>query len=239
MWPARRSTWSIPHRRRAIDANKFLSQISPFKVLPPDELNRLASRLQRKTYSKGETIYAEGDPAESVWVVTQGRIQIFKYSTQGRPLAIESIAPGELFGTLCRLGGDGRQYPCTAVAAVDSDVLRIADREFLDVYNRFPAVVMGVCSLCSQRLRAVQGLSCSSQEPVEKRLAMLLLKLQKKHGMILPFTKRELAEQVGTTVETTIRVMSRFQKKGWVSSARGQITLKAPARLEKLLDSVC
>ena len=222
-----------------MSAKQFLSQTYPFKVLPAAELDRLSMRARIKTYGKGETIYSEGDPADSVWVLYKGRIQIFKYTTQGRPLAIESIAPGELFGTLCRLGGDGRQYPCTAIASVDSEIIQMSDKEFLASYNRFPALVLGVCSLCSQRLQAVQGLSCSNQEPVEKRLAMLLVKLQRKHGMVLPFTKRELAEQVGTTVETTIRVMSRFQKKGWISSSRGKLQLKALGSIQKLVDTVC
>ena len=217
----------------------FLSRTDPFKVLPTSELDLLASRARGVAYGKSETIYTEGDPAASVWVLMTGRIQIFKYSSQGRPLAIESIAPGELFGTLCRMGGDGRQYPCTAIASMDSEVVQIADREFLNVYARFPALVMGVCSLCSQRLQAVQGLSCSSQEPVEKRLAILLLKLQKKHGAILPFTKRELAEQAGTTVETTIRVMSRFEKKGWISSSRGKLQLKSIEPIQKLIETTC
>jgi CRP/FNR family transcriptional regulator len=221
-----------------MSAKHFLAQTHPFKVLPGAELDRLAAHAQLKTYDKGETIYSEGDPADSVWVLIKGRIQIFKYTSQGRPLAIESIAPGELFGTLCRLGGDGRQYPCTAIASINSEIIQLSDKEFLASYNRFPALVLGVCSLCSQRLQAVQGLSCSNQEPVEKRLAMLLLKLQQKHGAVLPFTKRELAEQVGTTVETTIRVMSRFQKKGWIASSRGKLQLKTLAPIQKLVDSV-
>lgn len=218
--------------------SQFLSQISPFKALPANEITRLAQRLRNRTIEKGETIYSEGDPADSVWVLMRGRIQIFKYSSQGRPLAIESIAPGELFGTLCRMGGDGKVYPCTAVAALDSAVLQIADKEFLEIYNRFPAVVMGVCSLCSQRLQAVQGLSCSGQEPVDWRLAALLLKLQKTHGAVLPFTKRELAEQVGTTVETTIRIMGRFEKQAWIATSRGKIELKKPASLQNFVDRV-
>jgi CRP/FNR family transcriptional regulator len=221
-----------------MSAKQFLAQTHPFKVLPGPELDRLCASAQLKTYDKGETIYSEGDPADSVWVLIKGRIQIFKYTSQGRPLAIESIAPGELFGTLCRLGGDGRQYPCTAIASVASDIIQIPDKEFLASYNRFPALVLGVCSLCSQRLQAVQGLSCANQEPVEKRLAMLLLKLQEKHGTILPFTKRELAEQVGTTVETTIRVMSRLPKKGWITTTRGTLQLKALAPIQKLVDTV-
>jgi len=223
----------------AKDLKAFLSKTNPFKVLPPAELDQMAGRARSVSYGKSETIYTEGDDADSVWVLMKGRIQIFKYSSEGRPLAIESIAPGELFGTLCRMGGEGKQYPCTAIASTDSEVIQISDREFLNMYNRFPALVMGVCSLCSQRLQAVQGLSCSSQEPVEKRLAMLLLKLQKKHGGILPYTKRELAEQAGTTVETTIRIMSRFQKNGWIASSRGQLQLKSIEPIQKLVDSTC
>ena len=217
----------------------FLSTTRPFDVLPPDELRRLVDRLRRRSYEKGETIYAEDDPADSVWLVAEGRVQIFKYSSQGRPLAIESIAPGELFGSLCRLGPNNRTYPCTAVAAVDTVALQISDRDFLEVYNRFPGVVMGVCSLCSERLRAVQSLSCSSQEPVDWRLATLLIKLEKTHGAVLPYTKRELAEQVGTTVETAIRTMRHFEKMGWLTSSRGKIKLSKLASLQKFVDKVC
>lgn len=222
-----------------MDIKRVLSQTNPFNVLPMDEIERLAHSSRSRTYAKSETIYSEGDPADSVWIVSKGRVQIFKYSTQGRPMAIESIAPGELFGTLCRMGGDGRQYPCTAIASVSTEVVQIADRDFLSSYARFPALVLGVCSLCSQRLNAIQGISCTSQEPVERRLAGLIMKLQKKYGTDLPFTKRELAEQVGTTVETAIRVISRFQKKGWVSSSRGKLHLKSTEPIQQLLDNVC
>lgn len=228
----------IPITLMAQSSAQFLSQIAPFKSLPATELSRLSQRLRNRSFEKGETIYSEGDAADSVWVLMRGRIQIFKYSSQGRPLAIESIAPGELFGTLCRMGGDGKTYPCTAVTALDSEVLQISDKEFLDIYNRFPAVVMGVCSLCSQRLQAVQGLSCSGQEPVDWRLAALLLKLQKTHGAVLPYTKRELAEQVGTTVETTIRIMGRFEKQAWIATSRGKIELKKPSAIQEFIDRV-
>jgi len=79
-----------------MSAKQFLAQTHPFKVLPAAELDRLAGRARLKTYDKGETIYSEGDPADNVCVLIKGRIQIFKYTSQGRPLAIESI----VFGTL-------------------------------------------------------------------------------------------------------------------------------------------
>ena len=80
-----------------MSAKQFLAQTHPFKVLPGAELTGWPAMRVSKRYDKGETIYSEGDPADSVWVLIKGRIQIFKYTSQGRPLAIESIAPGRAF----------------------------------------------------------------------------------------------------------------------------------------------
>lgn len=221
----------------AQNLGRFLSNVNPFQALPAKDLARLAALATEKTFAKGEMIYNEGDPADSVWILKDGQIEIFKYTSEGRPLVIEMLGPKELFGALCRLGGSAKTYPCTAISATPCAVVRILDRAFLDFYNRYPAMVMGVCSLCSQRLYAIQGLSCQGQEHVDKRIAGALLQLRKANGNILRFTKREVAELAGTTVETTIRTVSLFSKKGWVSSSRGQILLKAPAELEKLLTS--
>src|SRR5689334_265246 len=117
---------------KILATRQFLALVSPFNALPPAELDRLLPLTQEKSYGKGETIFSEGEAADSVWVLKQGRIQIFKYSSAGRPLAIESLGSKELFGTLCRLGGNGRNYPCTAVTSTDCTVLRILDRTFLD-----------------------------------------------------------------------------------------------------------
>src|ERR1044071_435563 len=214
---------------------KFLAGVDPFRGLPPAELDRLCSIAQEKKHSKGETIFSEGDGATSVWVLYQGRLEIYKYTSDGKPRAIEIINPKELFGTLCRLGGTDRCYPCTAVASVDSISFRIADSVFLDLFQRNPSVVSGVCALCSNRLNMMQELTCTSQEPVEKRIVRTLFQLSKTHGELLPFTKRQIGELAATTVETTIRTLSRFQKKKWISSSRGHILLKDPTKLEELL----
>src|ERR1700688_3725211 len=105
----------------------FIAQVSPFQTLPLQELDRLAALAQEKNYDKAETIFTEGDAADSVWILKVGRIQIFKYTSSGRPLAIENLGPKELFGTLCRLGGNGRNYPCTAVTSIPCTVIRILD----------------------------------------------------------------------------------------------------------------
>ena len=213
----------------------FLSQTDPFRGLPPAELERLANSAREIRHRKGETIFTEGQDAASVWILHEGRLEIFKYTSDGKPRAIEIIQPRELFGTLCRLGGQGRTYPCTAIAAVDSVSIEVPERVFLDFFGRFPSVVTGVCGLCSQRLNAMQDLTCSSQEPVEKRIVRTLFQLVRSHGTTLPYTKRQIGELSGTTVETTIRTLSAFEKKRWISSSRGEIRVVDQDKLKALL----
>ncbi len=213
----------------------FISAIEPFRGLPLPELDRLASIAQEVKHAKGETVFTEGDEATSVWVLYQGRLEIFKYTSDGKARAIEIIQPKELFGTLCRLGGSSRSYPCTAIAVIDSVSFQIADSVFLEMFRRYPSMVSGVCTLCSNRLNMMQELTCTAQEPVEKRIVRTLFQLSKTHGNVLPYTKRQIGELSATTVETTIRTLSRFQKKKWIASSRGQIILKDTAQLEALL----
>jgi len=216
----------------------FIASIPPFKGLPKPELDRLADLAKEKTFSRGETIFTEGESAGLVWILKEGRVQIVKYSSEGKPLTIEIIQPGELFGTLCRLGGAGRPYPCTAIAQTNCTAVWLTDQTFFQLMGTQPSVLAGVCSLCSQRLTEMQGMSCSSQEPVEQRIARMLLKLKDKHGTELPFTKKEIAEMVGTTVETTFRVLSNMREKGFVGSSRGVIQLKNIKKLEGIARAV-
>ena len=215
----------------ANEIEKFLSSIDPFKTLIPQELSSLVSVSKLKTFKKGDTIYNEGEPAEGVWVLYKGRLQVFKFTSDGKSFALESLAPGEVFGTLCRLGSNNRAYPCTAVCAEESRVILIPERIFLDCYSRNGGFVRGLCSLCSERLKDVQGLRCLGQEAVPKRIASVLTRLFQVHGHTIPFTKKELSELVGATLETTFRALKQLEDKKILSSARGKILIHKPELL--------
>lgn len=214
----------------------FLATVEPFTRLSALELEGLMSTIQEVSHSKGETIYSEGEKAQSVWVLKTGRLEIFKYSSEGKSNAIESIMPKGIYGMYCRIGNEACSYPCTAVAAMDSTSLRIPDKIFWNLFKRSHDFVMGICSLCSQQLNGMQDQVSMSHEPVQKRIVKTLINLSKKNGTTLPFTKREIAELSATTVETAIRTLSEFEKKKWISSERGKITLVDMSSLEALIN---
>lgn len=220
------------------DIEKFLASIQPFKALEKNDVRQLSFKATEKTFAKTETIYNEGEVADSAWVLYKGRVQVFKHTSEGKPFAIESLMPGELFGTLCRLGGNGRVYPCTAVASEPTTVFKILDRTFLEYYMKSPGFIRGLCSLCSDRLKDVQDLRCMGQEEVPKRIANILWRLYQVHGDEIPFTKKEISELVGATLETTFRTLTEFQEKGLVDSARGKIFIRKPEDLKTLLEEI-
>lgn len=211
--------------------SEFLSAAPPFNVLSRADLLAISSKAKECRYAKGETIYNEGDSADSVWVLFDGRVQIMKYTSQAKPFALETVGPGELFGTLCRLGRGGRKYPCTAVAAGPVTALNILDRTFLGYCEKNPGMVRSVCSLCSERLRDVQDLRCVGQESAGVRIANILARLYQTHGETIPYTKKELAELSGTTTETAFRTLHQFEKKGSLKSLRGKIKILKPSAL--------
>lgn len=216
----------------------FLMKIEPFNQLPVEEIQRLSLLCQVTRHAKGEVLYSESEPAAHVWILQAGRLEIFKYRGEDHPVAIESIQPKQLFGTLCRLGAlASSTYPCTAIAATPSISIRFPDRIFAGLYNRFPALVSSTCRLCSLRLGSMQQRAVTYQEPVRTRIVRILFQLQKTHGNELPYTKREISELAATTVETTIRTLSALEKKHWVTSERGKIKLVDIGHLQAMLQN--
>jgi CRP/FNR family transcriptional regulator, nitrogen oxide reductase regulator len=213
---------------------QFLSEIEPFKALSSHAVKDIVVGSTVESFPKGRIIFQEDDEADSVWLILKGRVQIVKHNASHRPLGVESLLSGELFGVLCRLGGMGRHYPCGAVAAEAVDVLRIPDGVFLRHYADSGGLVRGVCNLCAQRLKDVQTLRCLAHEKIPQRLASILLRLRQVHGDKIPFTKREVSELLGASLENTFRALSGLQKRGLLTSVRGGIHLLQPEKLKSL-----
>lgn len=210
----------------------FLSKVEIFKHLTPVQRQRLTIVTREKKYAKGETIFREGEPAESLFIVKTGRVHLMNFLDSGQATTTCVLAPGESFCCLPAL--DQQPYPADAVAAVDSVVVRIPTKTFHEFMQQNPQFLQdSLCHFCS-RLREVEHKSCTMHESVERRLAQALLSLSQKFGNTIPLTKHEIAEMASTTVETTIRVLSQFKKDGIIKSSRGSTTIAKPEKLRIL-----
>jgi len=211
---------------------RFLARVEPFKRLTLSERQRLASVSREKTYAKGETIFQAGQPADAVCIVKEGRVHLMRFLEGGQASTTCVMTAGETFCCLPAL--DRKPYPVDAIAATDAVVVRVPTSSFHDLLQKNPSFLQDSLCLFCDRLRGVEDKSCMVYDSVERRVAQALLTLSKKFGPTIPLTKHELAELANTTVETTIRILSRFRKQGIVKSSRGSTTIAASDQLARL-----
>lgn len=213
----------------------FLAALEPFKHLPMASSLRLAQTAKEMRYAKGEALFREGEPCNAVWVVKTGRIHLMRFLASGKVVTTCVMTHGELF--CCLPAMDRKEYPIDAVAAEKSTVIRIALETFHGAMADVPAFLKQTLCFFCDRLRQVEQKSCMLYDPVETRLAQVLLTLSKKFGPTIPLTRNELAEIVGTTTETVIRTLSHLKTKGIIRSSRGKTTILKKDGLSIFLDN--
>lgn len=218
---------------RRHDLELFLKQCELFRHLTAKQRQQLAAGSHERDYAKGEAIFHEGRSSDSVWLTVEGRVHLLHHQAEGRVQATCVMTPGETFCCLPAL--DRGAYPATAVAATKARVLQISNRIFHDLMGSSRPLLQETLCVFSGRLRQVEARGCLVHDPVERRIAQALLTLRKKFGDTIPLTRQEISELAGTTVETVIRTMSRFQQEGWVRSSRGKIHLLRTDSLQGLL----
>ncbi len=212
---------------------QFLGTVAPFKGLRRSALQELATVSVERRFEKGETIFREGQPSQSIWLLKVGRVHLVHHLMSGRLSTTCVIVPNELFCCLPAL--DQQAYPATAVAAEESMVVQVPTARVHALMTQQPAFTERIlCTVC-ERMRQIEFKGCRAQDSVEQRVAQALLTLQKKFGTTIPLTRQEIADLVGTTVETTIRTLSHFQEQGWLRSGRGKIELLTPTALQQIL----
>ncbi len=219
-----------------------LKKISIFSALNDEELKEIQSYLSKENFKKKQEIFSEGDPSDWFYILINGKVKITKMSVDGREIIIELISPPDFFGGFAVL--KGFPYPANAVAMEDSNVIKISRHNLLKIIDRFPNVMYDMAANLGDRIREFHDtLKNIALERVESRIAALLLKLADKTGekmdktilINMRLTKQDIAEMVGTTVETTIRVMSKFKKSGYITDKDGKILIKDLEALESIV----
>lgn len=218
---------SMELRLKILHSVPFFSDLTHEQIV---EINRL---FHEKGFEKGDYLYFVGDPAESMFIIAEGRVKLLRHTASGKDVMLDLLIPGEFFGTLSTASDS--LYQDTAQAVTSICALAIDRENFRSILTQYPVAGMKVLDTVSTRLEAahaiIQQLSAQS---AEKRIASTLLrlaaKLGEKHdvGLLIqtPLTRDELSEMTATTPETASRVISQFQKEGWISTGRQWIALK-------------
>ncbi len=179
-------------------------------------------------YAKGAVVYRQAAIADGVYYLQEGRIKISVASRQGRDAIIGILEAGAFFGEGCLIGHDERA--ASAVAMVDSKVMRIAKAEMLRLLREEPAFTeVFINHLLSRNRRIEADLVDQLFNTSEKRLARALLLLANVQGGGMPqpvatkVSQETLAELIGTTRPRVSHLMTKFRKLGFISGGTGNL----------------
>ena len=219
---------------------EILSASTLFGGLPEIQLLKIKQIAVNKNFSKGETIFMEGDDGNGFYLVAEGLVKVFKVSSEGKEQILHILGPGEPFGEVPVFAG--KSFPANAEAISKSYLLFFPRIAFIGLIKTNPSLSLNMLVLLSIRLRqfTVQVENLSLKE-VPGRLASYLIYLYNEQGgeevVRLGISKGQLASLLGTIPETLSRIFSKMSDQGLIEVKDRNITLLDHKGLEELAES--
>jgi CRP-like cAMP-binding protein len=215
----------------------IISQTPLFKGLPEEQLYKIGQIAMDKFYSKGRTVFMEGNDCDGFYIVADGKVKIYKVSFEGKEHILHIYGPGNPFGEVPVFSG--QKYPANAEAILKSHLLFFPRPAFVDLISNNPSLSMNMLAVLSMRLRqfTVQIENLSLKE-IPGRIASYLIYLadeQQTDDLVsLTISKGQLASLLGTIPETLSRILSKMNKQNLIEVSGRNIKLLNRNSLEEL-----
>ena len=215
----------------------YLSETNIFCDLAAEDMDCVSQITTIITAKKGRTIYSQMEPAEVLFILKKGRVQIYRLTPDGRKLTLATLGPGTIFGEMALIG---QHMQSSYAEAIDDITLCVMSQHDLEnVLINKPRVALRLLAVLAGRMRELEShLEGIAFKGVPARLADLLLTLDHRSGpMIQGFSHLELAEMIGATRETVTKVLDEFREAGLVEIGRRQVTVLNRDRLQQIAEA--
>lgn len=223
--------------------SNFLEQTSLFNNLPSEAIHEIAAASTLKTFEAKQSIFLEGDEGAYSYVVHSGRIAMIKSSLNGREMIVELLPAGEAFGIVVVV--EQRTYPLSARAQSESEVIAIPRSIIKQLTQKYPQILQDVLKIVSTRLQSSHNISRAiAHDSVELRIAATLVALISKmdtaESKTIFIGRQELADLVGTTIETASRVCKQLEKDGILDlKTVGKLVVTDFSALQQITNEHC
>jgi CRP/FNR family transcriptional regulator, cyclic AMP receptor protein len=191
------------------------------KFDPEAFLAKADGGLTISKYGKGQVVFAQGDPADSVFYIREGRVKIAVISDQGKEAVVAFLKAGDFIGEGCLTGRPRRVS--TARALEDSVITRVDKTTMVRVLREKPNFSeLFTAHLLARTMRVEEDLIDQLFNSSEKRLARALLLLAnfgkdgKQELVIAKVSQETLADMVGTTRSRVSHFMNKFRELGYI-----------------------
>ncbi|HEY2417887.1 MAG TPA: Crp/Fnr family transcriptional regulator [Steroidobacteraceae bacterium] len=212
-----------------------------FRGLTSRALEAVAASARMCRFPKDGLIFNQGDSEVRAHAVVEGVVRIAQSGSDGAQVVVRYIGPGEMFGTVS-LFTDGH-YPADAVAVCDTQVASWSEPELLALMRGYPRIAINVIRIIGKRLQEAQErMRELATQPAERRVAHAVLRLAEQvghsttDGTTIEFSlrRKDIADIAGTTLHTASRILTAWQKAGWLASRKQRLTVRNPTEIRRI-----
>jgi len=213
--------------------------------LAPEQSEFLKRESTSRSYAKGEMIFAPTPNPNSVYLLEQGLVRIYRLSETGAEATFGYVSPGEVFGELVLFGIASRESFAESVTR--STVRKIPRAIFTRLLEARPSLVLHVTKQIGERLRRIESrVEQLVFRDVKSRVARILLELAEDFGrregegvvIGLPLTQGELATLVGSVRQTVNEALRQFEQAGWIQQLGRQLVIVKRDELQRLTQRI-
>ncbi|MEW6663533.1 MAG: Crp/Fnr family transcriptional regulator [Bacillota bacterium] len=217
-----------------------LTKLSFFARLPKDTLDWLEPLMPVRRYVSRQLLFMEGEPSDFMGFVLEGRVKLYRVSSEGQEKVVHIATAGDVFGELPYF--DGKPHPLTAETMEETRVRLISHQDLDRLWQAHPDIGREFLRVASLRLRQTyRQIRSLTFKDAYARTAGRLYKLARDYGvktaqgveLSLTFTQQELANLIGTSRETMSKILNSLQKNRILTANRGQIIILDMDKLRK------
>ncbi|MGI6527365.1 MAG: Crp/Fnr family transcriptional regulator [Caldicoprobacterales bacterium] len=213
------------HIHKHLHSRACITLVPIFNHLDDDKLVEIMPTIKTARYVKGEIIYRPGQQSDSLYIVSKGRIRIYRLSESGKEQLLRILQPGDFTGELALF----RQsvHESFAEAMTDTEVCMITRDDLQKFLMKYPTIAIQILTEFSNRLDESEKQAARvATERVETRIALYLSECVEDQGgslnITLPMSRKDLASYLGTTPETISRKLTDLETQGYIRQMTGR-----------------
>jgi CRP-like cAMP-binding protein len=213
-----------------------------FAGLSEADRTALQRSARPRRFAAGESLFAQGDTANELFVITKGRVKVWRASEEGGALTLTLLGRGQPIGTLG--AADNRLNHATATAITPVEALAWPIEGLRRLMKTSPALTANVLrTITNYAEQLIERLEEVASVPVEQRVARTLLRMARRaygdetaDGCELPLSRQDLADLTSATLPTVSRIMSRWRGERLIAGTRGRVKLLDMAALTRIAE---
>ncbi|MDK8450427.1 CRP-like cAMP-activated global transcriptional regulator GlxR [Corynebacterium mastitidis] len=201
----------------------ILSRAGIFQGVDPTAVNNLIQEMETASFTRGSTIFNEGEPGDRLYIITSGKVKLSRHSPDGRENLLTIMGPSDMFGELSIFDPGPRTSSAVCVTEVHTATMDAAMlHQWVDEH---PEIAQQLLRVLARRLRRTNAsLADLIFTDVPGRVAKTLLQLANRFGtqeggalrVNHDLTQEEIAQLVGASRETVNKALATFAHRGWI-----------------------